>query len=72
MEGLFDDELSAVINEQREDWALQGLSSFIHVLRRSEARSSVEARKLQTQLAAKAAVANMDMLVAELEEDARD
>ena len=39
-----------------EDWALQGLSSFT---------------KLQTQLATKAAAANMGMLMADLEADAR-
>ena len=54
-----------------EDWALQGLSSFTNVLKRCEARGAVEARKLQTQLAAKAASANMDMLLADLEADER-
>ena len=39
-----------------EDWALQGLSSFT---------------KLQTQLAAKAAAANMDMRLADLEAGTR-
>ena len=57
MDGLMDGELDAVLEEQREDWALQGLSSFT---------------KLQTQLAAKAAAANMEMLLADLEADARD
>ena len=41
-----DGEFDVVLEEQREDWALQGLSSFT---------------KLQTQLGAKAAAANMDM-----------
>ena len=45
MEGLFDDELSQVIDDHPEDWALDGLSSFTQVLRRYETRSLVEARK---------------------------
>ena len=43
MDGSMDNELDVVLEEQREDWALQGLSSFT---------------KLQTQLGAKAAAAN--------------
>ena len=69
MDGVMDSELDVALEEQREDWALHGLSSFTNILRRCEARKAVEARKLQSQLAAKAAAANMDMLLADLEAD---
>ena len=69
MDGSMDCELDVVLEEQPEDWNLHGLSSFTNILRRCEARTTVEARKLQSQLAAKAAAANMDMLLADLEAD---
>ena len=72
MDGSMDNELDVVLEEQPEDWNLRGLSSFTNILRRCEARKAVEARKLQSQLAAKAAAANMDMLLADLEADEGD
>ena len=72
MDGSMDNELDVVVAEQLEDWNLRGLSGFTNIVRRWEARKTVEARKLQSQLAAKAAAANMDMLLADLEADEGD
>ena len=72
MDGSMDNELDVVLEEQPEDWSLHGLSSFTNILRRCEAHKAAEARKLQSQLAAKAAAANMDMLLADLKADDRD
>ena len=72
MEGLLDEDLQFVIKEERENWALEGLPSFAQVLKRCEARGAVEMRKLQSALAAKAAVANMAALCADLDQDTQD
>ncbi len=72
MTGLLDEELLQVLQDEREDWALEGLSSFRNVLQRQESRGAWEARRLQGERAAKAAAANMEMLRADLEEDLQD
>ena len=72
MEGLWDDELFLVIDDHPEDWDLDGISPSTQALRRYEARNLVDARKSHTELAAKAASANIDILKADLAQGALD
>ena len=72
MDGLLDEELLKAIDDQPEDWLLEGLLSFRLVLTRCQSRAAYEQLKLTTGLATKAATANMDMLCADLAEDAMD
>lgn len=70
--GHLDLELRDVVAEQREEWGLEGLSTFKHVVQRHDARNAGEARKRQSERAAKAAAANYDMLAADLQEDSEE
>ena len=49
-----------------------GLPTFKQVTQRCEARNAGEARKRQSERVAKAAAANLEMLVADLRDDSED
>ena len=72
LEGRLDGELLDVLQEQREEWDLEGLPTFKQVTQRCEARNAGEARKRQSERVAKAAAANLEMLVADLRDDSED
>ena len=72
LDGHLDPELLEVLAEQREEWELEGLSMFHQVTQRHEVRNAGEARKRQNERAAKAATATLEMLSADIKEDAED